>query len=509
MIQATFSRGYEKSRKHLQTVSPRVAPFARQIDYDGYPTRKTLSTLWSKSEASVRAILERLYKYLDYQVKIELFPNNEVAVRLQPRVLKSRDNCDDLERKSLALQLENALKNPDMEDIDARGDDGWKFHKDNLAGWGNLPSERTFNKRTKKKIVRGLSAIESKLGKENMRFLTVTLPGSTELSMYAIACYSAYIVNRLNTWLKRKIGDDDYYRVNVWEHQKRGALHLHLAIGSTNREGLEKVDREFQYWCYTLFQNLTEITGVDMFERKDGGTWKDDPNILRCRSEKVEKSVSCYMSKYMSKATSKQTEDSDKQAELYYPSRWATWTRNVTKVMHERTIELPRKRIEVDNAVELTFICRHIANNYAPEKYSEPLIYKDKIGGGVNIKMIIKPEEMDIVEEILSVSLDCCDHEKSSEINYNLPSREYVIDKELNEVYACYKALEMQAKYGSDDRRIWLEEFKNSRRFIPGYFHDEYGLPLYAHGASCPWNAPNMPVVQTNVFDYLSNTDNS
>ena len=422
------------------------------------------------AESSSRGLeesLRGLFRYPSYEVVIKAYPSNEINIRYQPRVGKYKDSTQDRENKRLALLVQNGQKEPAKRCLLETKEDLKKSQESTKRGWGELPVARVFNKRSQKFVIRSLSAIEAKFGKESMRFLTLTLPGSTDAAMGIMSRYSAYIVNRLNTFITRRLGEYAKYRVNVWEKQKRGALHLHAVVCSKNQESLEKVDRDFKGFCFRLFHDLSKMTGVDMFGRTDGTTWKDNIEVLRCHSEKIRKSVARYMSKYMSKKDSKTQDVSGVNKSEYYPATWASWGRGARQVLRERTIEIARKRIDEENAYYLAVLCQKLGIKYSPKKYSEPLIYKDKFGGGVNLKMIVKPENMDIAIWYLEEWMSYFSEERNDELNTRLPDWDTVQGALMEQWFAEAMESEIESKYGHRDGRSWQKVFRRNRCELP------------------------------------------
>ncbi len=289
---------------------------------------------------------DKLFTYLTYSTVIKAYASNEVTVRLQPIVGKYRDTSENKDNKFKAIALENGVTLNGQRCILEAKEDTKKIENSKKAGWGELPRPKKFTKTMRRMIRRTIAALEAKYGRKNARFITITLPGSIEAAIRMFAKKSGKFLNAFNRFLWRCVGEDFGNRVSCWEWQDRGALHLHLVVFSKNQEGLKKIDEKLRDWCYKYFLRLSKKTGVDMFERWYGGTWKDNPEVLRCDSEVIEKSAAAYMSKYMSKDDSKDASNFDEDKPIYFPSSW--WARGIAakKVYHERQIELERKRID-------------------------------------------------------------------------------------------------------------------------------------------------------------------
>ena len=120
------------------------------------------------------------------------------------------------------------------------------------AGWGGLPRGRIFSRRGKRKLQRA-GGVFTKLEYKpsQVLFLTGTLPGSTPEAFETMARYSGFLVHSLKAWLNDRIPHKlDFY---VWEHQKRGALHLHYGIYCPDKAIGESYIASFPgYWCRLL-----------------------------------------------------------------------------------------------------------------------------------------------------------------------------------------------------------------------------------------------------------------
>jgi hypothetical protein len=179
------------------------------------------------------------------------------------------------------------------------------------AGHGVLPRETVFGSRGRRFVKSCCGALEKRYGKKCL-FGTITLPGSTPQAVAMLAAWSAKAVELLRKWLAYHVPDCAF--VWVWEWQKRGALHLHLALGSDKVGHLRRARKAFQGYVHTLFKTLSRLSETDMFEREHGGTWRGDVGALRSRLEDVKKSVKRYMAKYLSKGATANG--------AHYPSRW-------------------------------------------------------------------------------------------------------------------------------------------------------------------------------------------
>lgn len=223
-------------------------------------------------------------------VKIQHFPNNELRVTSYP-VRGGRFSFEDEDEysSSVAIAPPPPLSLPTNSELLDK------------PGFGALPSRTVFGNNARRQILRAGGAIDkSGIPSQEMVFLTGTLPGSTPEAMVAIAAWSGYIVDRLKSWLsKLELDRLEFY---CWELQRRGALHLHYCVHIRSDEKRQLLLARFHnYWC-KLLENVCIKSGVDVFGRDDGGTWRDCWEVVRADAETVYKSATAYMSKYCSKS---------------------------------------------------------------------------------------------------------------------------------------------------------------------------------------------------------------
>jgi hypothetical protein len=170
-----------------------------------------------------------------------------------------------------------------------------------------------------RRLVRDGCAILERLYGRKAVFGTFTLPGSTSQAVQALAKWSSKIVELFRKWIEYHAPQAKF--VWVWEYQKRGALHLHVAIGAPDYEGLRYLERNWRQYSATVVRTLSRLSGVDCFQREQGGSWRGKVRVLRSNCRPVRKSVARYMSKYMSKSSAENG--------FSPPSRWSGMSRLV------------------------------------------------------------------------------------------------------------------------------------------------------------------------------------
>lgn len=199
------------------------------------------------------------------------------------------------------------------------------------SGFGLLPRRTTFTRHAKRTVREGVAVLHELFGRQCV-FATGTLPGSTPQALRAIACWSGYMNSRLNQWIRDTA--PGAHVVWVWELQKRGALHLHAAIGAVDILELRRIERGFRDQWIRLLRTISERSGVDVFARGGGSSWASTPRMVRANCRPVRRNVAAYMSKYLSKNANSHAPDS-----AFCPSRWWGISDNLrAEVMSRRAI---------------------------------------------------------------------------------------------------------------------------------------------------------------------------
>lgn len=208
--------------------------------------------------------------------------------------------------------------------------------REERPGWGALGrQDRTFNKGTRHSLLECGAVMDMWHGR-NAIVLTGTLPGSTNESNEVLARYSAYIVNRLNQHCRRAVAGE-LWCFYVWEWQKRGALHIHYCVASNSRDSLSRLCAGFRDFWFGLLLQLSEESGVDIFRRATGGSWRHQKNKLQADAQFVQKSVAAYFAKYAGKNYHSEVSHHLKSRKLtrFVPSRWAGWSRPISRAMKQ------------------------------------------------------------------------------------------------------------------------------------------------------------------------------
>lgn len=197
-----------------------------------------------------------------------------------------------------------------------------------VSGFGRLPRPTEFGVSARRQVKRLSAVLDGLVAKpEELIFFTGTLPGSTRDSMLALSQWSGFVIHRLKAWMHDI--DSRYKCLFVWEWQRRGALHLHMAVHCDKEEHRREIFDGLRARWFDLLGAVSDRSGVDVFRRAGGrGTWKDALHKCRARAEWVRKSIGAYLGKYMSKAVG----PTGAKSRYFYPSRWWGSTQNLKEL---------------------------------------------------------------------------------------------------------------------------------------------------------------------------------
>ncbi|RTL34635.1 MAG: hypothetical protein EKK48_31070 [Candidatus Melainabacteria bacterium] len=163
-------------------------------------------------------------------------------------------------------------------------------------------------------------------------FVTLTLPGNTPEVFRCFSAATGYVVDRMNRWLRYKVVNSLF--MYVFEFQKRGALHMHylfrLPDGVKNRE----FTRDLRAQWRKILLDVSEESSVDLFRKKDGGTWRHRADKPRIQVKNLRGTYAQYISKYASKAESKSG-----VFDQFSPRRWWGCSREARVLVSQSRLE--------------------------------------------------------------------------------------------------------------------------------------------------------------------------
>jgi len=150
---------------------------------------------------------------------------------------------------------------------------------------------------------------------------TLTLPANTHEAFECLAARSGSIINSLFQPIRDRYPDMKYWFF-VWEYQKRGALHLHIAHYHPDEcEGMLIGNLIIEKW-HQILCDISESTGIWMLSAKHNGD-REMKEFYQYHTQPMRKSVAGYFSKYASKASNKEENNYVKKfSEMYPPSRF-------------------------------------------------------------------------------------------------------------------------------------------------------------------------------------------
>ena len=184
---------------------------------------------------------------------------------------------------------------------------------DRLARYKPTHKETKFGSHAKRSV-REAGCVMDRDYQGCVHLVTLTLPSDGIAQFKLLARYSGYFIDRLLRLLRNISGCEHYY---VWEFQKRGALHLHIAVAHHDSHVASYAATILVPQFYKILQDIGRFHNVDMFASRTApkGTWADRPDKWNWRIDRIERSVANYLSKYLSKARLGFTN-------MFYPARW-------------------------------------------------------------------------------------------------------------------------------------------------------------------------------------------
>jgi hypothetical protein len=172
----------------------------------------------------------------------------------------------------------------------------------------------------------------------------------------------------------------------VWEYQKRGALHLHIALMNPDKEKSRLCGEKILEKWFDVLLSIQEKSGVDMFCRNDRKSCvirESHQNV----NQLMRKSAGGYFSKYAAKAE-KNEENSyvSKFSKKYPPSRFWGSSKSLKALCKEFSYEqilATEEEIEERYQDILEWILLH-----QPVKFNE-YEWKKKLYEGTDFELVI------------------------------------------------------------------------------------------------------------------------
>ena len=225
-----------------------------------------------------------------------------------------------------------------------------QYRKHNIKRFGNIQAQH---------IHECGAAMEMGMGSpEYCHVTTLTLPADTKEAFECIAAYSGYAVNRLFQPIRRDYADCNKWFF-VWEYQKRGALHLHIAhyhhckiIGAAIGEKI------LETW-HNILCDISDNSGICLFTAKQGDRCTLRKNHQH-QTQPMRKSVAGYFSKYASKSGQKEENNYVRKfSQMYPPSRFWGCSKQIKAIVKENSFHNCRDYTEQKDFMYFLFVRIH------------------------------------------------------------------------------------------------------------------------------------------------------
>lgn len=194
---------------------------------------------------------------------------------------------------------------------------------------------KSFTRNSGQKIRESGAAMSIACGGDNKKCMevTLTLPANHPEAFAALSRDSDYAINRLFQPIRRHWGKDSLWFF-VWEYQKRGALHLHIALYNKNYYELLETCKKLQIQWHDILVSIGQRQNTCMFSQR---------NLRKCTIREnhqshiapIEKDIACYFSKYAGKEESK----NNWYCQKYPVSRFWGSSRTIKNIIKENSFE--------------------------------------------------------------------------------------------------------------------------------------------------------------------------
>ena len=187
---------------------------------------------------------------------------------------------------------------------------------------------------------------------------TLTLPANYHEAFECVAAHSGAIINSLFQPIRDKYPDTNHWFF-VWEYQRRGALHAHIAHYHPDEcEGMLIGNILIEQW-HKILCEISENSGIDLFlsAQKDRCTIRQ---FHQHHTQPMRKSVAGYFSKYASKAGQKEENDYIKKfSQMYPPSRFWGCSKQVKAIAKNNSFHNCRDYTEQKDFMCFLFVRLH------------------------------------------------------------------------------------------------------------------------------------------------------
>lgn len=346
------------------------------------------------------------------RILISSYPNREIRVTLVRQIISQKQDSTRRSESDLNDETDPSLTCPSLKTLNGAKESHGQGVSGNLSlpGHGRSPRFQKFSIYGRRQIVRAGGALQRLIGHDKCLFLTLTHPGSTKVSMKAIADYSGMIVRLFQAWISRHIPNK--LSIYTWEWQRRGALHLHMVLGCPDKEKGEWLRSHLQEEWIRILDRVSEESGVDVYRKNEGFSWTSDKSVVKVDAQWCEKDVAGYLSKYVSKATKN---NHFLKASHFCPSRWYGVSRPLLSALREMTFSFALDSVRTKEAWGMYEDCLSLLRSTCVKCYE----YKHQVGVGKTIVSYSIENEQESIWETIMTQI-CPTQDSSSNIEQNI-----------------------------------------------------------------------------------------
>jgi hypothetical protein len=225
---------------------------------------------------------------------------------------------------------------------------------------------------------------------ERCREVTLTLPANTQEAFTAIAAYSSIAVNLLFNPIRKEWGAGALWFF-VWEYQKRGALHMHIALFNEDIEECERMAHKLIDQWHKVLCIIGEKANTCMFtdRRKDRCTIRSKHQY---HTEPIRKDVGAYFSKYAGKTESK----TEWYVQKYPVARFWGSSRSLKRIVKENslTFDFDYQGNEIEAIAKYNSIIESVIEKLSIVKFSS---YEFSVGSQSKANMRFYPKHRKIL----------------------------------------------------------------------------------------------------------------
>lgn len=231
-------------------------------------------------------------------------------------------------------------------------------------GYGKTPKIKYFSTRAGQKIRETGAIIDRLCGDkvERCRVVTLTIPSSEKLAYKAISDYSGYAANRLFQIIRR-----DYQLAHwfyVYEHQKRGALHLHICVYHESPLISEEIGNKLCKKWRDILEDISERSGVNLLFSK-GFNRTCELSDMQLDNQAMRLGCGAYFSKYASKNSGKYSDDINSiNARKYPPSSFWGRSRELARMCDEYSYSFKFEGIDDSDSLSLYELAKEILSQF-------------------------------------------------------------------------------------------------------------------------------------------------